>query len=59
LQEIVMPSLIVADPDWKDGSQYRSLLGIPPEAFAWEFLRRNLEFRAGTMPFAHWGLRFR
>jgi Family of unknown function (DUF6499) len=31
-------------PDWRDASQYQAKL--PPDGWAWEFLRRNVSYRA-------------
>ncbi len=33
-------------PDWRDASSYDYTQELSPEAWAWEFLRRNSEYRA-------------
>jgi hypothetical protein len=33
-------------PDWRDMAAYSPLLAVGRQGFAWEYLRRNPEFRA-------------
>ncbi len=33
-------------PDWRSTDSYRPALNYDAAAFAWEYLRRNLEYRA-------------
>lgn len=33
-------------PDWRDASSYAYTQALSPEGWAWEFLRRNSEYRA-------------
>jgi len=36
--------------DWRDGAQYRSLLGIDRAGLAWEWLRRDPAYVASAAP---------
>ena len=59
------------DPDWRSAADYAPLLALNRPGFAWEFLRRNSDYRcdaaqlnlnggaagAGDLP-RHWGLTF-
>ena len=61
-------------PDWRSPTDYAYLNDLDPAGFAWEFLRRNPDyrrnFRGGVdkpkrekqstqQSMTHWGLRFR
>jgi len=57
-------------PDWRSPAAYDYAAAIEPAGLAWEFLRRNLEYRAAHAaaskcadegpggPARRWGLRF-
>jgi hypothetical protein len=38
--------LVSGLPDWRDMAAYSPLLAVGRQGFAWEYLRRNPEFRA-------------
>ena len=60
-------------PDWRSPAAYAYLNDLDPAGFAWEFLRRNPDYRRNfrniggkpkrqtqlaQQPVTHWGLRF-
>lgn len=43
--------MIISDaaPDWQDSRLYQPLAGFDPAGLAWEFVRRNADYRATVM----------
>lgn len=39
-----------AAPDWQDGRHYQPLNGFDAAGLAWEFVRRNPNYRSTVMP---------
>jgi len=65
--------LLMSGSDWRSARAYEYVSNLSPASFAWEFLRRNGEYRAdyansefrsaletgAAGPERRWGLRFR